>query len=54
MNDGEYALDPTMMRTRDVTCYSCGHKEAVYFMTTDENETKIIKVFICGKLNDLG
>ena len=34
-NDPEYALDPTMMRTKDVICPSCGFNEAVYFMTAD-------------------
>jgi hypothetical protein len=50
LNDPEYALDPTMMREKGVDCPECGFQEAVYFMTTDTSETKIRKVYICGRV----
>jgi len=53
-NDPEYALDPTMMRTREVNCPECGHNEAVFFPTADKNESKILKVYICANVNEHG
>lgn len=52
LNDPEYALDPTMMRATDIECPSCGFNEAVYFMTADQSETKIRKVYICGRIEN--
>ena len=53
-NDPEYALDPTMMRTREVSCPECGHNEAVFFPTSDQNESQILKVYICANVDAQG
>ena len=42
----EFAKDPTMPR-EVVECPSCGHNEAVFFITTDLEDTKIELIFIC-------
>ena len=42
----EYALDPTMPR-ENIECPKCGHNEAVFMITTDNEDSKIILVFIC-------
>ena len=47
--DPQYATDPTMARTRDVRCPSCKFNEAVYFLTTDLEDTKIVRVYICAR-----
>lgn len=36
-------IDPTMARTKDVTCPKCYHGEAIYYMTSDFEDSKLIK-----------
>jgi DNA-directed RNA polymerase II subunit RPB9 len=46
--DADFALDPTMPR-ESKECPSCGHKEAVFFISSDIEDTKIVLVYICNK-----
>lgn len=45
--DADFSKDPTMPRER-VTCPSCQHKEAVFFISSDVEDTKIVLVYICN------
>ena len=41
--------DPTLPRTRDVTCEACGHNEAVFFSaSTEEGMTLFFNCTKCG------
>lgn len=45
--DPEFAFDPTMPREA-VQCMKCGYDEACYMISTDMEDTKIQKIFICA------
>ena len=42
----DYIFDPTMPRI-EVECPDCGHNEAIYILTPDEGETKMLAKLIC-------
>lgn len=44
--DPEYAMDPTMPRERK-QCPQCGKEEAVFFISSDNEDTKIVLIYIC-------
>ena len=44
-------FDPTMPRI-EVECPNCGHNEAIYILTPDEGETKILAKLICTRTKD--
>lgn len=44
--DGDFSLDPTMPR-KQVECSKCGHNEAVFFISSDIEDTKIVLLNIC-------
>lgn len=44
--DAEFALDPTMPREQ-TNCPECNHNEAVFFISSDIEDTKIVLVYIC-------
>lgn len=46
--DADFALDPTMPR-ENKECPSCQHTEAVFFISSDIEDTKIVLVYICNK-----
>jgi hypothetical protein len=41
-----------MPRVRDVICPDCGYDEAVYFLVADESDTRLERIFLCGKIED--
>lgn len=43
----ELTLDPTLQRTKKVTCNRCGHTEAVFFARSEE---RMELVFVCCNL----
>ena len=45
--DLAYIFDPTMPSVY-VECPECGYDRAVYFLTPDEGETKIVAKMICA------
>lgn len=45
--DKDFALDPTMPRSK-VTCGECGFDTAVFFITTDVEDSVIELVYICA------
>ena len=45
--DPEFCFDPTMPR-EDVSCLKCGSQKACYMISTDIEDTKIQKIFICA------
>ena len=45
--NAELTLDPTLQRTKKVTCTKCGHNEAVYFARSEE---RMELVFVCCNL----
>ena len=45
--DPEFCFDPTMPRER-VNCVKCGSNKACYMISTDIEDTKIQKIFICA------
>jgi hypothetical protein len=45
--DLAYIFDPTMPSV-EVECPECGYDRAVYFLTPDEGETKIVAKMICA------
>lgn len=42
----EFALDPARPR-ESIACPECGHTEAVYMVTTDMEDTKLVLIYIC-------
>lgn len=47
MPEEAYIFDPTMPKV-DIECPECGYDKAVYFLTPDEGETKIVAKMICA------
>jgi len=45
--DLSYIFDPTMPNVH-VECPECGYDRAVYFLTPDEGESKIVAKMICA------
>ena len=45
--NAELTLDPTLQRTKKVTCTKCGNNEAVYFARSEE---RMELVFVCCNL----
>jgi hypothetical protein len=45
--ENDYIFDPTMPRVA-VECPECGHGTAVYMLTPDEGETKLLAMMICA------
>lgn len=45
--DADFAKDPTMPR-ETIHCPSCNHDEAVFFISSDVEDTKIVLVYICN------
>ena len=45
--DPEFCFDPTMPR-EIVNCMKCGSDKACYMISTDMEDTKIQKIFICA------
>ena len=46
--DAEFSLDPAMHREKKV-CSNCGFDEAVFFISSDIEDTKIVLIYICNK-----
>jgi len=44
--DQEYAFDPTMPR-ENIQCPECGKIGAVFFISSDNEDTKIVLIYIC-------
>ena len=42
----DYALDPTMPR-EEVECPACEHMEAVFMISTDNEDSRIILLYFC-------
>jgi hypothetical protein len=45
--DLDYIFDPTMP-TVEIECPECGYNRAIYMLTPDEGETKMLAVMICA------
>ena len=45
--DPEFCFDPSMPR-ENVKCSKCGCKQACYMISTDMDDTKIQKIYICA------
>jgi DNA-directed RNA polymerase II subunit RPB9 len=44
--DQEYAMDPTMPREKKV-CPECAKDDVVFFISSDNEDTKIVLIYIC-------
>ena len=48
----DLSLDPTLPRTKKVSCPKCGHKEAVFFQSHDRQvDTAMTLYFVCCNLS---
>ncbi len=54
IKDNQYlALDASMSRCQ-MQCQQCGYHECVFYITSDQNDTKILKVYVCARLDQTG
>jgi hypothetical protein len=35
-------------------CQRCGFHESVFYITSDQNDTKILKVYVCARIDEGG
>ena len=45
--DTDFGMDPTMPK-EEKECPNCGHNEAVFMISSDIEDTKIVLIYICA------
>jgi DNA-directed RNA polymerase II subunit RPB9 len=49
--DKDLIFDPTVPRLQ-TPCPKCGHPEAVYYLTADRDERRLIRRLVCARVED--